>query len=150
MDNTVNKYLTLFNRFSCTVKKAEEAITDITKGALDLLDGARKQHNQQGGSQNLPSPPQPPQPLSPQTLTSCGITHLDDPVSICQCDMSDITVNDLMGELSFDTVHPGGRKTTYFGQVPYSYGKFHHPQQIFPQPNCSLKFLKSSRPWTMT
>ncbi len=38
MDNTVNKYLTLFDIFSCMVKRAEEAITDITKGALDLLD----------------------------------------------------------------------------------------------------------------
>ena len=129
MDNTVNNYLTLVNSFSCTVKSAEEAIVDITKGALDLLDGARKQ-------QLTSQPPLSPLTQPPHSHTAAQDGHgkpdLDQAVSLCQCDLSDINIQDMLGDLTFDTEHPGGRKTTYFGQVPYNYGRFSHPAATYP------------------
>ncbi len=41
-------------------------------------------------------------------------------------------LDDVLKELTFDIVHPGGRKTTYFGQVPYGYGKYNHPAAPYP------------------
>ncbi len=128
MSDTVDKFNSIYNSFSCAVKLAEETVLDITNGALELIDGAKAKQT------DPPVPLPSSQTASLQTAGADGNGNIDpdDPVSLCVCDLSDITIDDMLGELTFDTDHPGGRKTVYFGQVPYSYGKFDHPAASYP------------------
>ncbi len=109
MSDSVDKFNSIYNSFSCAVKLAEETVLDITKGALDAITGAKSK------LQDPPSPSPPSQTASPSTAGADGNgnTDLDIPVSLSECKLSDITLEDVMGDLSssFDTDHPGGRKT---------------------------------------
>ena len=46
--------------------------------------------------------------------------------------MSDIQFADLLKEIKFDTTHPGGRQTKYFGDIPYKYGRYSHAPEQYP------------------
>ncbi len=128
IDNTVDQFSSLLKSFSCAVETAVTAVRDITNGALDTISDAKAAaaaatSGSQADGNQIPT-------SSPQNSQIPGIT--DNPVSLCDIDLSGITIDSLLKELTFDTEHPGGRQTTFFGSIPYSYGKYTHPAAQYP------------------
>ncbi|MCP4262086.1 MAG: alpha-ketoglutarate-dependent dioxygenase AlkB [Planctomycetes bacterium] len=125
-DNTVDKLSSLLDDFSCAVETAKTVVKDVTDGAMDAVTKARAEINAQRVSNTTQSSP------DNDAASNSGNQSFDNPVSQCDLDLSAVSFDDLRQELAFDTDHPGGRRTVYFGSIPYRYGRFEHPAKNYP------------------
>jgi len=137
IDQSMNSLTAAANLLSCTVNgECEKAVKNLTERALtaieEVSDETKKQTTlitqqtatliSEAPSQNLDATSEvASMPLSP--------------VRLLECDLSELTFHELSSELNFDLHHPGGRATSFFGSVPYTYGRTSHPVSVKPLPS---------------
>ena len=121
--NCVENASNILSSFHCLVKRAEESVEKLCSPRPPVTE--------------TPAPaPVPPEaetvsvPPSTATLDSSVCDVCDDIL------FSDVLIDDVINQLTIDTQVSHGRKTTYFGNTPYSYGRIRHEPQ--PYPDCQF------------
>ena len=127
-DNVLDSYDTLI--------KSVATATEQTNKLVKTVEDATNSITAQITTLPTPSPNTPAALLHPHVTTDPAETtfsgNLENPVSLCECSFSDITVQDLTRLVKFDSTHPGGRCTSYFGNQPYRYGRVCHEPAPYP------------------
>ena len=59
-------------------------------------------------------------------------TAPDNPVSVCDIDLSKLTLDQFTEAFDFNTDHKGQRRTAFFGPVTYEYGRYKHKAADYP------------------
>ena len=137
IDDTMNTLTARFNTFSCTVENECTKLVDrITKSSLATAADFAEETTQLRSLVSEAAPALSPIPTSevPELDTAPA-----NPVRVLECDLSEFSVDDLSAELEFDTSHPGGRRTTYYGSLPYSYGRTTHSATNTPLPSSLVR-----------
>ena len=112
----------LADSITTTLDRTKETVEDLLRKTEDVVDST------------------PATTTTDSHLTAGNLTpSLECPVSVCQDLYFNSTVDDIRKFVDFSTTHPGGRRTAYFGAMPYSYGNLgrskHSPK---PYPNMPL------------
>lgn len=138
-ENDIRRFTNVMSHFSYLTEHAEAK-----------LEKMRSMH---ATISSTPVPPvTPPSDLdddllrkTDQTLADCSIEEVKVDDSVCRvfdfdlADFSDLTVADVLDQLTVDNPVPGGntnRSTAYYGNIPYSYGHVRH--DACPYPTCDV------------
>ena len=126
-DETMNKLTASLKLISCTVnEEVEKAVNSITERACTAI----QEVSEESRKKTLLTVEAASCSSSPQTLSPPGqvasMPNLPPPVRFLDCDFGELSFDEIYRELVFDMKHPGGRSTSYFGSVPYSYGRTNH------------------------
>ena len=117
VDETMNKFTASLNNFSCTVE--EECSKLVDKISKSLAEETVRKNSLISAA----TPPPPPPSTTPEVVESVPAN----PVRVLKCDaIKELNFDDLFAELMFENSHPGGRRTSYYGSLPYSYGRTTH------------------------
>ena len=117
--NSVENATNILSSFHCLVKRAEESVEKLISPRPPVTE--------------TPAPT----PAEAETVSFPTAT-LDDSVCNVFDDrlFSDINVDEVLNQLTVDVPATHGRKTAYFGDIPYSYGRSRHEPQ--PYPDCEF------------
>ena len=115
--NTINSVTDTVSSFSCLVKRAEESLEKLSKLSPPVTHPAPVEPIEPSVS-DLPTPEQP---------------ELDDSVCcVLNNVFNDLNVNDILAQIPCVKTESHGRKTAYFGNTKYSYGRISHEAAPYP------------------
>ena len=71
--------------------------------------------------------------FSPGSLNSTSSGLSESVCSFLSLNFTDLSVSDICDKIKFDDPFKGGRRTAYFGSLPYGYGHVTHHAQPYPE-----------------
>ena len=126
--STVQKLNDLNYSISCLVERAQKEVTRLRQPASPSPVSPPHLLDDSCFSEPF-SPVQPPSPTSniPEVTFTDKVCRLIESI-----DFRDLSVPDILSELDVSDLGNCGRKTSYYGNQPYAYGRLHHRAQPFP------------------
>ena len=108
----------LADNINTTLERTQESVVELVRTAEDAMETVRV--------------PAPPTPSEPDDVTDSSPNPQECPVRLCEDLLVNFSVDDAINAIEFKTAHPGGRRSAYFGVLPYSYGRTKHAPAAFP------------------
>ena len=127
-NNILDSYNALLNSVSCAAERAEtlvERLDDVSTRVTATPPQQLISEEPTDDTRHLPVTRDPAE--TPFT------GNLDNPVSLCDIKVGDVSANDISAFIDFNRPHPGGRRTAYFGNKPYGYGRVKHEPAPYPE-----------------
>ena len=141
------------NDFSKTLQKLEtltSTISHVTNNVTSIVTSNERPRNEPSPASPVTSQQSADEAFLSASVSSDSISPVDTstytadgdilPDTVCsfisQFDNDDISVDDIVSQITFDKSHKGGRKTAYFGSLPYTYGNLTHHAR--PYPDCDI------------
>ena len=135
------------NDFSKTLQKLETLTSSISHVVETQADAERARHERNPASpvtvtqQSTDETFLTPTASTADSVLSTDLISINDgdslPDTVCSfnsiVNFDDISIEDVTSHLSFDKNHRGGRESTYFGALPYTYGNITHSARPYPE-----------------
>ena len=127
-NSILDSYNALLNSVSCAAERAETLVERLDDVATRVTATPPLPLISQE-STNITR--HPPVTRDPEDQPYTG--NLENPVSLSDIKIEDVSVNDLSDFIEFSRSHPGGRRTAYFDSKPYRYGRVKHEPAPYPE-----------------
>ena len=108
----------LADSINTVLDKTNETVMELARTAEDAVEAVR-----------VPVPAASSEP--DEATNNSSPAPLECPVRLCENLSVNFSVDEVINAIEFKNSHPGGRRTTYFGALPYSYGRTKHAPAPF-------------------